>query len=82
MILSENSKLLFPKYKGKTVKEIVEIDPQYIVWLSENIEGLTIQSEVLQKCNNRIEYLDSLRKKPSYSSRDDYDYDGFDYDRY
>ena len=34
--------MLFGKYKGKTYKEIIEIDPQYIEWVIHNKESLIL----------------------------------------
>ena len=32
----------FGKYKGKPIKEIWQIDPQYIKWLQENCDDWTV----------------------------------------
>lgn len=38
-ILTENSKLTFGKYKGKTIKLVLAKEPSYIVWCIENREN-------------------------------------------
>ena len=30
--------LIFGKYKGKSIKEVLDIDPQYLVWMHEVTE--------------------------------------------
>jgi hypothetical protein len=37
----------FGKYSGRTVEAVVEADPGYIVWFSENVERLRFSSTVL-----------------------------------
>ena len=39
------STLTFGKYKGKTVKEVMTLDPGYILWAYNNIEWFTIDKE-------------------------------------
>lgn len=68
--------LTFGKYKGKTIREVSNISPSYIIWLSENT-NVPIDKNILEECENRIP-----KKAKSFSSRDDYDYDGLDYDSY
>lgn len=36
LITSLESPLNFGKYKGKTLNQLIQVDPQYIVWMSEN----------------------------------------------
>lgn len=35
----DHTPLTFGKYKGKTPSQIADINPSYIVWLWENVEG-------------------------------------------
>ena len=35
----DDQPLPFGKYKGKTPNEVLEIDPQYLVWFYENVDG-------------------------------------------
>jgi hypothetical protein len=38
----------FGKYKGKTFDEISDIEPSYILWLSENVEGIKLPKKWLE----------------------------------
>lgn len=44
--------ITFGKFKGKTFDEIAEIEPSYILWLSENIEEIKFP----QKWLNAVEW--------------------------
>jgi uncharacterized protein (DUF3820 family) len=37
-----NTVLSFGKYKGKTVSEISKLNPSYLLWCTENIEGFKL----------------------------------------
>lgn len=39
----------FGKHKGLLVTEVLEEDPQYILWASENVHGFNPTSEVLSE---------------------------------
>lgn len=45
-------KFLMPygKYKGKQFKEILELDPSYILWLVENTD-IDVPSEIVNEAN-------------------------------
>ncbi len=42
----------FGKYKGKTIKEVIEgwCDAQYLVWLHENSDGFELSANLLEEC--------------------------------
>ena len=46
--LKLKDKLTFGKHKGKTIKEILDIDPQYLVWLHQETEH-KLQSKIYNK---------------------------------
>lgn len=51
----------FGKFKGKTIEEVIEIEPSYIVWLhGKNL--IKIDDETLRKAKNaqRDYYLESI----------------------
>jgi uncharacterized protein (DUF3820 family) len=56
MVLKLNSKLPFGKYKGKTVKEIITIDGQYLVWLHYSKYKITMDITVLNTINPQTKY--------------------------
>lgn len=35
-------KISFGKYNGKTYDEISEIDPSYVIWLTENVKSIRL----------------------------------------
>lgn len=47
MVYTRNSKIGFGKYKGKTIKEIWGLDPGYINWALENVNGFEIDKQEL-----------------------------------
>ena len=49
-----NDKLIFGKYRGKSIQEIIEFDPQYILWLDRCNKVYVITKEVEDLCNNKI----------------------------
>ena len=61
----------FGKYKGKTLSEISEADPSYIVWLSDN-NVLSIESEFLETCLTDISLEEALMdfRHGDYGCRD------------
>lgn len=40
--------ITFGKYKGKTFEEISDIEPSYILWLSENVESVKLPKKWLE----------------------------------
>jgi len=49
-------KIGFGKYIGKTIRDILEIDPKYILWINENqIQGMTFSDNVIEKAELNIE---------------------------
>lgn len=43
--LSAGSALDFGKYKGSIIERILELDPQYLWWCIENVEGFSERLE-------------------------------------
>jgi len=42
-IIDLKSKITFGKYSGKTFDEISDIDPEYILWLDENVKTIKFE---------------------------------------
>lgn len=42
MIYDLDTKLRFGKYKGYTVEDVLEKDPEYLLWLLENVEHFEV----------------------------------------
>jgi hypothetical protein len=53
--------ITFGKFKGKTIEEVIEIEPSYIVWLHGK-KLIEIDDETLRKAKNaqREDYLERL----------------------
>ena len=47
MAYTRDSKISFGKYRGKTIKEIWQLDPGYINWALSNVNGFEIDKEEL-----------------------------------
>lgn len=62
--LSITDELQFGKHKGRTLKQIMEYDTQYIIWLHENTQ-FKVQNKVLKEAKSIIK-----REKDDESSRD------------
>ena len=57
--LTRKDKLTFGKYENHTIKWIIENDPGYIVWMSENIPYPIINKKIVQECyDGKYEYID------------------------
>jgi hypothetical protein len=41
--------LRFGKYKGKTIEEVLDIDPSYLDWAVGYISGFVLEDEVQRK---------------------------------
>lgn len=39
--------MTFGKYKGCTVEHLLETDPKYLLWVSENVEFVTFEETLL-----------------------------------
>lgn len=53
-ILTYNSIMPLGKYKGLDLDSIIDIDPQYIIWCSENVDRITIDSTLIEEVNQII----------------------------
>ena len=50
MMLGKNDKITFGKHNGKTIKELWENYPEYIVWLDENVHTISIDQYIVAEC--------------------------------
>lgn len=46
----DHTSLTFGQYKGQTPSQIAEHDPQYIVWLSENMDRPCVSDVLARTC--------------------------------
>lgn len=68
---AENVKLTFGKHKGKTLKEVHEIQPDYLDWLASNAK-----EEVMKKAANMV--LNSSKNNKESNNKQDEKVEGFE----
>ena len=51
--------ITFGKYKGKTFDEIANIDPDYILWLDENVKDVKLPKKWLEAVKMDVRERDS-----------------------
>lgn len=66
----ENSKMTFGKHKGKTLTQVMVIDPSYLLWAHENVDFFKLDDRLLKIA--KIAATDRPRK--SYQRRDSMSY--------
>jgi hypothetical protein len=52
-------KITFGKYNGKTFDEIADIDPDYIIWLNENVKTVKLPQEFVNAVEMDVRERDS-----------------------
>jgi len=78
LIKNRNSALTFGKYKGKTIEDILKINPQYIKWLKDEqiveITDLTDfeLSALIIRCEDKRRYYAHERECDDYDSEMDF----------
>ena len=55
MKLCLKDKIPFGKHKGKTIKEIIKSDPQYLYWVCENIEWFALSTKAQKALPDKID---------------------------
>jgi len=86
-----DTEFTFGKYEGKTVKEIIEIQPTYIDWCAINLDHFYISDEIIEEIKvikpdftiteeGKQKLADKYSNLESEQQQDDYD-DYDDYDR-
>jgi hypothetical protein len=64
--------LSFGKYKGRSVIEVLVSDPQYIVWLFENVNNVTFKEETITRAHKKItEKMNDYFRRRNNSKYDD-----------
>lgn len=67
-ILTYKYVFTFGKYKGKTVREILDINPSYLQWVHENIPHLELSDYLLDKVDEAVQ--EEYYNKHDYCSHD------------
>lgn len=86
-----DTEFTFGKYEGKTVKEIIEIQPTYLDWCAINLDHFFISDEIIEEIKvikpdftiteeGKQKLADNYSNWESERQQDDYD-DYYDYDR-
>jgi len=65
--------LSFGKYKGKTMKQVInEGDYGYIVWLNDNVARITVSPYDYNYCKNRIAEEQAMHEATMESEHGDW----------
>lgn len=86
-----DTEFTFGKYKGKTVREIIEIQPTYLEWCAINLDHFYISDEIIEEIKvikpdftiteeGQQKLAEKYSNWESKQQQDDYD-DFDDYDR-
>lgn len=68
MELTDNTVLTFGKYKKKTIGYVLERDPDYLLWMQDNIDDVFFNPDIQLALNNMVDIKE-------FSKR----YDGLEY---
>ena len=53
MTIDKNFRFNYGKHKGKSVEELLQEDPQYLVWTTVNCSWFNLQPEILEALPNK-----------------------------
>ena len=53
-VYSLNDELPFGKHKGELVEDVVYLDPEYLDWCVENVEGFELDDEAFMMLQNYL----------------------------
>ena len=53
IIKNDTYVLEFGKYKGKSIKQVMEVNPQYLKWADDNIPSFNLSKKLYQETINR-----------------------------
>lgn len=68
--------LWFGKYSGKTLEDVLNINPQYLLWVNTNVTQITLHQKLIAEASSRA----SLSKTSSYKRSFPSYYDHHEYD--
>ncbi|MTI47665.1 MAG: hypothetical protein FH761_07470 [Firmicutes bacterium] len=60
------SKIHFGKYNNRIMKNIIESDPNYIIWAISNVEWFSIQEEALNLLLKQVNVSENVIKSNNY----------------
>lgn len=44
------NKIQFGKYMGRVISEIIEEDPDYLLWANKNVYGFDLNEYIIERC--------------------------------
>ena len=53
--VADDAALWFGKYKGRTVATIADIDPSYLIWAHDNVEGFKLPMDRYEELSMFVE---------------------------
>lgn len=53
---------MFGKYKGESIADLIEVNPQYLVWLHENSDFFELDSNLLEEAECAINPNEAFSK--------------------
>jgi hypothetical protein len=62
MTVDKNFRFNYGKHKGKSVGELLEEDPQYLIWTTVNCSWFNLQPEILASLQSRPPSLRQTHK--------------------
>lgn len=65
-ITDKNHVLTFGKYKGESIADILETNPQYLVWLHFNSEFFELDASLLEEAE---EYATTIESESNFNRR-------------
>lgn len=69
--LVEGDKFSFGKYKGRAVIEVLVSDPQYIIWVNNNVKHVKFNDTIISRANSKAKQ----KENDFYRRRQNIDYD-------
>lgn len=60
--LSSDRKLTFGKYKGKSVREVMDINPSYLIWAHDNVKFFTLNDYEYNRCIEALRRASTSRQ--------------------
>lgn len=62
-ITDRNCVLTFGKYRGYSIADVIENEPQYAVWLHENLHSFELGADLLEEALNAINPNDTQTRQ-------------------
>lgn len=65
--LIESDKFSFGKYKGRAVIEVLVSDPQYILWVNNNVQHIKFNDAIIARAHSKAKQkeIDFYRRRQS-----------------